>query len=413
MMRGMEAWPRNMAGCEMYRFPQHASVLWTSGSSLGSLNLRPRGRGYFLPALRASSTSILVVCCFSVVCAVATCAAEPGQLAFPVGEAPFRAELVGIDREWNISFKATGKVRVIGAGELAYWGRWSDVEAGPQIVLSDGGVVRADVLLVDEKQIVVGDATGLGRGFWEESSLPRRAAAAILYQPPADAAERDRMWKRLTNSSGPDDTLYMVGGETVGGTLVAAPRLGRYAPEETKAGSETFHITRRGGTQAISIPAGRLIAVQFGAVSENTAGRASSVTRVWMGLSGGSLVQASSVAVRGDVVTLALAVGGELKTTLAGRDDPDKRFWDAVTYLEPVSARVAWLSDRESLGYKHIPFVSVERPIGIDQSVVGTRLRSSDAVIRKGIGMPSASRVAYDVAGYRRFEAEIAIDDAA
>src|SRR5262245_15618569 len=413
MMRGMEAWPRNMAGCEMYRFPQHASVLWTSGSSLGSLNLRPRGRGYFLPALRASSTSILVVCCFSVVCAVATCAAEPGQLAFPVGEAPFRAELVGIDREWNISFKAAGKVRVIGAGELGNWGRWSDVEAGPQVLLSDGGVVRADVLLVDEKQIVVGDATGLGRGFWEESNLPRGAAAAILYQPPAQAAERDRLWKRLTSSSGRDDTLFLVGGETVTGTLVSAPQLGRYGPEETKPGSETFQITRRGGIDAIGISAGKVIAVQFGMASEGTAGRTSRGTRVWMGLSGGSLVQALSVSARGGVVTIELAAGGELKTTLAGRDDPDKRFWDAVTYLEPVNARVGWLADRESLGYKHIPFVSVERPLGIDQSVVGTRLRSGGGVFRKGVGMPSASRVAYDVAGYRRFEAEIAIDDVA
>jgi hypothetical protein len=234
-----------------------------------------------------------------------------------------------------------------------------------------------------------------------------------LYQPPADAAERDRLWKRLTSSSGPDDTLFLVGGETVAGTLVSAPRLGRYAPEETKPGSETFQITRRGGTQAISIPAGKVIAVQFGMASDGTAGRASSGTRVWMGLTGGSLVQASSVSARGDVITIGLVAGGELRTTLAGRDDPDKRFWDAVTYLEPVGSRVAWLSDRESLGYKHIPFVSVERPLGIDQSVLRTRLRAGGAVFRKGIGMPSASRVAYEVAGYRRFEAEIAIDDVA
>jgi hypothetical protein len=45
--------------------------------------------------------------------------------------------------------------------------------------------------------------------------------------------------------------------------------------------------------------------------------------------------------------------------------------------------------------------------------VLGTRLRAGRAVIPRGIGMPSASRLAYDVAGYRRFEAEITVDDAA
>src|SRR5262245_37079843 len=150
------------------------------GSLVGCTDSRRDGRGYFLSALRAYVVTLLI----GIGLFVTPSRAEEPRLVFPVSEASFRAELVGIDREWNISLKAAGKVRVIGAGELAYWGRWSDVEAGPQIVLSDGGVVRADVLLVDEKQIVVGDATGLGRGFWGGSRLPRRAAAAMRYEPP-------------------------------------------------------------------------------------------------------------------------------------------------------------------------------------------------------------------------------------
>src|SRR5205085_6249334 len=113
---------------------------------------------------------------------------------------------------------------------------------------------------------------------------------------------------------------------------------------------------------------------------------------VWMGFSGGSLVLASSVSMKGDAGTVALAEGGELRTTVAGRDDGDKRFWSSVRYLEPAGQRVAWLSDRESLGYKQIPFVSVQWPLGVDQSVLGTRLRAGGALVRKGIGMPSASR---------------------
>src|SRR5262249_22992028 len=287
-------------------------------------------------------------------------------LAFPVAEAPFPAQLVGIDREWNLSFKTAGKVRVVAASDLAYWGRYHDVEAGPQIVLADGSVVRADVLQLDEKRLVLGDATGLGRGLWDESSLPRDGVRGIILQPPAASAERDRLWNQLATYAQADDQLLLAGGETIAGTLIAYPRAGRFALEDGKSDSETFQLIRRGGTQPLAIPATKVIAVSLG----------SSVTRpattgqmfAWLGLTDGSLVRTSSVSSRGDIVTVALAQGGELRTTLSGRDDPEKRFWDAVTYVEPNAPGMKWLSDLQPLGYKHIPFVSIERPLGVDQS---------------------------------------------
>src|SRR5438045_2842610 len=100
-------------------------------------------------------------------------AAESLPVAYPIGEPPLAAQLSGIDPEWNFSFRSGGKVRVLAAADLAYWGRFHDTEAGPQIVLADGGIVRADVLLLDDKQIVLGDASGLARGMWDDSSLPR------------------------------------------------------------------------------------------------------------------------------------------------------------------------------------------------------------------------------------------------
>jgi hypothetical protein len=345
--------------------------------------------------------------------ALATSAhAQPAlPLAFPVAESPFACQLAGIDREWNLTFKTAGKLRVVAAADLAYWGRYRDVEAGPQIILADGGVVRADLLLLDEKQMVLGDSTGLARTLWDESSLPRDAVRALLLQPPADALQRDRIWKTLASYAQPDDRLLLAGGETITGTIVAAPRSGRFAPEEGTPGNEAFELRRRGSTDPLAVPAAKVVAVNFGSTSADLP--ATSRVLAWLGAGDGSLVRATSIGVRGDIVTLALAAGGELKTTLSGRDDPDKRFWDAITYLEPAAPRVSWLSDQEPLGYKHIPFVSVERPFGVDQNVLGGRLRAAGALFRKGLGMPSASRLAYDVSGYRKFEAEIAIDEAA
>lgn len=341
--------------------------------------------------------------------ALPVAAAEP--LAFPINEAPFAARLVNIDREWNVHLRTGDKVRVVDANDLAYWGRFRDVESGPQILLTDGSVLRADVLSLEDQQLVLGDATGLGRGQWDESTLPRAAVQAILFQPPADAAERDALLQLLQEANEPEDRLLLVGGESVSGTLAAAPLAGRFTPEGLKPGSEAFLLARRNVAEPLSIPAGKVVAASFAAVGVSP--RSSAAGNVWLGFEGGSLVLTRSIDVKGDAVSISPAAGGALLTTLSGRGDPDKKLWDAITLVQPAASRVRWLSDQRPVGYKHIPFISISRPLGSDRSVLGSRLRADGAVFLKGLGMPSASRVAYDVAGYRRFEAELAIDEAA
>src|SRR5262245_21200025 len=286
--------------------------------------------------------------------------AQGDAVAFPVSEPRFGGQLSSIDREWNLSFKTEGKVRVVAAADLAYWGRYRDVEAGPQIVLADGGMVRADLLLLDPKQLVIGDATGLARGFWDESALPREAVQGIMLQPPAAAADRDRMLQQLLSNEVSDDRLFLAGGESISGTLISAPPAGRFAAEDTKPGSETFRLARRGSTEPLVVAAAKVVAVSFGSAGGARAGDGR--LACWLGLGDGSLIRARSVSVKDDNVSIGLAAGGELKTTLAGRDDPQRRFWDALRYVEPVGSRMTWLSDISPLGYKHIPFLSVQRP---------------------------------------------------
>jgi hypothetical protein len=84
-----------------------------------------------------------------------------------------------------------------------------------------------------------------------------------------------------------------------------------------------------------------------------------------------------------------------------------------VTLVEPLSPGVVWLSDLKTLGYKHIPLLTIAWPYENDRSVTGRRLRTEDEVVRKGLGMHSTSRLAYDVAGFRRFDADLALDQSA
>lgn len=356
-------------------------------------------------ATKLQLASVVCACCAW--CTGVACAAEP--LAFPIDEPPFAAQLASIDPEWNVHFRIGDKLRVVAAKDLAYWGRYRESDHGPQILLTDGSVIRADVLLLDNKQVVLGDATGLGRGQWDESTLPRSALAAILLQPPASAAARDRLRDSLLAEPLHEDRLLLQGGETIGGTLLAAPSSGRFAAEGVKPGSEVFQIIRPGEAEPLTIPAAKVVAFR---AALPLASRAA-IGTAWLGFGDGSLLSARSIAVKGDEVVITLAAGASLATTFAGRDNPEHKIWDAIDFIQPTSKRVTWLSELKPLGYKQIPFLSISRPLGIDRSVLGSRLRAAGATWPHGLGMPSTSRVAYDVAGYRKFEAELALDDAA
>jgi NPCBM/NEW2 domain len=356
-----------------------------------------------LPRLSAFAAILAIVAATS-----ASFAADPP--AFLVTEPPLPARLASIDAEWNITFRAGDKLRVVPAKDLASWGRYRDVASGPQIVLQGGSVIRADVLKLDEKSLMLGDATGLGRGLWDESTLPRTAIRAILYQPPAAAGERDKLLEQLASYRGSDDRLLLVGGESIGGVLVAAPLDGRFLPENAKPGQGVFQWGRPGQAEPLSIPTAKVTALQL---ATSAAPALPQQRPVWLGLADGSLIQASSVRVQGEKVSIQLADGGELTTTLAGRADPDATFWDAVMLIQPASPQVVWLSDLKPLGYKHIPFLSIDWAYATDHSVTGSRLRSAGSLFRKGLGMHTTSRLAYDVTDYRKFEAELALDESA
>src|SRR6187401_3286623 len=190
-------------------------------------------------------------------CTGVSWAADP--LAFPLDEPPLPARLASIDPEWNIHLQIGDKVRVVAAKDLAYWGRYHEVDQGPKVLLTDGSLIRADVLLLDDKQVVLGDATGLGRGQWDESTVPRETLSAVIFQPPAGAAAFDKFRAALPDDAPYADRLLLAGGENISGTLLAAPRAGRHADPTLKPGSEVFLMARDGAAEPLSIPASKVV----------------------------------------------------------------------------------------------------------------------------------------------------------
>src|SRR5204863_4962681 len=74
--------------------------------------------------------------------------------------------------------------------------------------------------------------------------------------------------------------------------------------------------------------------------------------------------------------------------------------------------RARYLSDLEPESYRMIPYLTLEWPYRADRNVVGTQLRAGGRLYAKGVGMHSTARLTYRLdKPYRRFDAELAIDD--
>jgi hypothetical protein len=124
-----------------------------------------------------------------------------------------------------------------------------------------------------------------------------------------------------------------------------------------------------------------------------------------VGLADGTRVVARSIELADDKLRI---------TPLLGRDE--NAVWSAsakaLVFLQPLGNGITYLSDLKADSYKHLPYLSLAWPYRLDATVSGMPLRAAGRLYLKGIGMHSAARLTYKLdKPYRRFDAEVAIDD--
>ena len=90
-----------------------------------------------------------------------------------------------------------------------------------------------------------------------------------------------------------------------------------------------------------------------------------------------------------------------------------------VNYLLSRSAKTDYLSNRDAIDYRNVPYLTIPWQFQRDRNVLGEPLRSQGRVVAKGLGVHTASRLAFDLTAaeaekkFERFVASIAVDDAA
>jgi hypothetical protein len=311
--------------------------------------------------------------------AAAVAARAESPLAIPVDSGPFRAELAGVDAQWQITFTAAGKQSSVPAGDLVQWGVFGEpANRTPILLLADGGLLVAEVLAADKENLTA-DSELFGT-----LKLPLEALAGLVFHPPATRQQRDALLERIAHATTDADRVLLENGDEVTGLLETI---------------EKDAVKFRAEVGEVKIEIARIVAMIFNPtlLQKPKLGSFSS----WTGLTDGTRLIATQLLLSKAMLTMTTATGQTWKA--APKD---------LVALQPLGGRVTYLSDLKAESYRHTPYLDLSWPYRTDRNVTGGLLRCGGRLYLKGIGTHSAARLTYALEGpYRRFEAELGIDD--
>ena len=298
--------------------------------------------------------------------------------AVPVDGKPFHARLAAVDSEWQLTFDAEAGRRVVPAAGLVRWGQCAEVVRGPVLVLADGGLLMGEVYGVDKERLTAdSDLFGLVK-------LPLGLVAGVVFDLPADRHARDLLFDRVASAGGESDRLILNNGDEV---------TGRLEQIEDKV------IRLAAVVGSVDVEVHRVRALVFNPAL--LAPRKRQGLRAIAAFRNGSRLVAHRLVVGGQSLQIDVADG--LRWTTAAEE---------LVGLQPLGGGVTYLSDLDAADDRQVPFLDLHWPYRTDRSVSGGWLRTGGRLYLKGLGVHSAARLTYLIdEPYRRFEAELAIDD--
>lgn len=328
---------------------------------------------------------------------------EP-NMAYPLEGEPFMAELEPVTSRGELRWVGAG--RTWDVGELFQWGALRENLAKPQFILRHGGVLVTELVELDSERVMLGDPPGafFPTTIWQAATLPRSMIQAIIFRPPVEERQRDRLLDRLKEFRESDtdtDVAWLDNGDLLRGEF-----LGPWEAENLADAMQPWKW-RVGGSE-LEVQRSRLIAMAWKTSSADSPApfRAS----LQLGFGDGSYLRVQEIrrddTQVGSAPRILLTLGPEAILSVEESD-----FQRQLSFVRPSQDRVVFLSDLTPLGFRHVPMFSLTWPLGDDRNVLGGRLRYGQWWAEKGLGMHSVSRVAYEVPdGAERFQAELVLD---
>jgi hypothetical protein len=307
---------------------------------------------------------------------------------------PVEAALVSADSTSKLSFRSSDRTISLPFNELVRWG--NPVPPKPQImvVLADGGRILTAAAWAGGAPVrLQGDSLIVLTDIWDEVLLPRNLVRGIVFAQRSHPRDRERFEETVRGS-------VLVSGESAEADVVLLTNGDRVVGKLTALSGGSLELSTDDG--AVKLPLSRVEAVVFAERRQPSTNR--HPPRVVIGTSDGTVLNAARVI--GDEKALSVEIIDGLQ--LAGGSVKD------VVFLQSLGGAFAYLSDLAPASYRHVPYLSIEWPFQRDRNVLEEPLAVSGRRYMKGLGMHSASRVAYQLDGkYQRFDAMVALDDSA
>jgi hypothetical protein len=321
------------------------------------------------------------------------------QIAIPVDGQSFVGTVSQFVGDGIIKFDTEDGPREVAASDLVRWGIVPALSRGPLIVLANGSVLVADVKGI-ENSLLTAESFLFG-----EFRLPMASVRGIVFRVPADGTVRFQELQNIKAAKGSRDQLLFENGDRLDGVLLGGGRESAQGPttHEVIKRLESLRMHTEAGD--VDIPIDRITSIVFNpSLVEDFKPNG---LQAWFGFREDGLLLVEKIEPSANTLTLGLPGRIELQTDV-------EVFRETLQFVQPLGGRAVYLSDLSPVGYRHIPYLSLEWRYGEDQNVLGGPLMSKERNFLKGLGMHSTSRLAYRLdRAYERFEAELALDDRA
>jgi hypothetical protein len=322
---------------------------------------------------------------------------EPASEVVTLDGRRISARLVAVDGAWNLRLDTSDRQLVLSPEEIVRWGTIRDSATGPIILLNDGSRVVAELLAVERNLVRVGSR------IWVPCEVPLAALAGIILQPPTNPLDRDRMVRDLLDSPSRRDRVVLRNGDVLEGLVLPTANADRSNDDPVAS------IRIQVSTRELEIPRDRIAAIQWGQIERG--GGTPRGGRAWVCFQDGTLTACNRIEEQRDGLQLELACGVSLAQRTYRRG-PGR--WEQVVAVVPRNERITYLSDLEVAQYAHQPAWGKEWSYRLNANVLGGLLRSRRGIDLKGIGMHSASSMAFYLDGkYRRLQGDVALDHSA
>ena len=296
---------------------------------------------------------------------------------------PRPARLVSADSDWQLTFAADDADKAISstAGDVIAWGAPHEFAAGDLILLADGGVIVADLVSADAG-VVHADSRSCGA-----LKIPTARVRSVLFRLPAAGIKRDKFIEKAHAARLRSDQVWMTNGDTLDGAVA-------------KIDDEAIHLAR--GERTVKLPIDNVTAVLFDSAVVAPAEHEGLHSVV--GLVDGTRLVADRC-VFSEEKAHAEILSGELSVKVPAAK---------IVFMQPRGSRAVYLSDLKPASYRHIPLLDLKWDFHTDANVHGGRLRCNSRLYLKGLGVHSASVLAYRVPkDTKRLVGRIGIDESA